>query len=327
MKIIAKQKSTAITTIPYEKIQIIRDTIKDKNCYLTCANRVDGVGAQAWASISTLIVARFLGFHFIYTLLLNVDHNDLDINKREWTKEWDDILQIKNISQQGDKKKIVKRELMDWGDVLRKSNDQLKVYFKPNTCYIVKQSHDIVNVFYNELEMKNIICSMLGELQTLFKFKSDNISEESCKKIVAIHIRKGDVTELKITKRITPNTYFINLIKHLQKTNDQYEFHIYSEGSIQKDFPEFKLKNKNDKYYVLSEDENVQTQIHLNGDARETFKQLVLADVLVTSKSCFSYVAAILNKNTILFTKFWFPKLNEKWIELNDDGTTQSVLM
>ncbi len=112
--------------------------------------------------------------------------------------------------------------------------------------------------------------------------------------------------------------YFINLMKQLN--NSEHEFHIYSEGSIQKDFPEFKLKNKNDGCFVLSEDESVCAYIHLNGDARETFKELVLADVLVTSKSCFSYLAAILNKNTVLFTKFWFPKLSEEWVELDENG-------
>ena len=62
--------------------------------------------------------------------------------------------------------------------------------------------------------------------------------------------------------------------------------------------------------------------MHLNGDARKAFNHLVNADILVTCKSCFSYVAALYSTcSGLLFTKFWFPPLSDDWVVLNDDGT------
>ena len=61
--------------------------------------------------------------------------------------------------------------------------------------------------------------------------------------------------------------------------------------------------------------------MHLNGDARKAFLHLTQADVLVTSKSCFSYLAALLNaKGVIMFTQFWHPPLREDWIILDKNG-------
>ena len=61
--------------------------------------------------------------------------------------------------------------------------------------------------------------------------------------------------------------------------------------------------------------------MHLNGDARQAFIHLANADILVTCKSCFSYVAAIYNTTpNILFTKFWFPPLSDEWTTLSENG-------
>ena len=69
------------------------------------------------------------------------------------------------------------------------------------------------------------------------------------------------------------------------------------------------LKDKN------IETSNIEFYLHLNGDARQAFTHLVHADILVTCKSCFSYVAAFLNKSgQILFSEFFdvkIPALNK----------------
>ena len=45
----------------------------------------------------------------------------------------------------------------------------------------------------------------------------------------------------------------------------------------------------------------------------DTFMGMVNSDILVTSASSFSYIAAFLNEGEIYYKKFWHPPM-EKWI-------------
>jgi len=52
---------------------------------------------------------------------------------------------------------------------------------------------------------------------------------------------------------------------------------------------------------------------HLNENLFDTFTGLVAAEILVTSRSSFSYSAAILSDGEIYYQPFWHPP-GEKWI-------------
>ena len=587
------------------KVNDIKHILNNKTCYLTCSGRLDGVGAQTWAMISTMITAKYLGFTYIHTPFQNVDHNDLNFPSKRWNQTWDNLFKIdrcymnindwNQLSQKGNK------VLLDWKQLFSKSVEHVNKLLKSGNCYIVKESHDFINTFHGEMgtiiqdvisnlkkafhdksitaqipkymmpsskpviniKFKNKIqqsCSSKGRPPTVvnktivkppinlawnkkdsskqffdqskkdkpvkshikppvkhtaiqpkpmnFKnkqiqhskqeiqqtilqnklsptitdkiivtlankknleipicsqlpidniVKSENIvivdvinknnvvgdsvnennvvvcdvvnennvvvgdvvnknnvvvsdvvnknnviitennviennedidgvitennvgvteggvvvgnligniveeARETTKKgnsktnclyyrkdkiDIAVHVRKGDVIEWNITTRITPNEYFINVIKQLYNVfGDKARIHIFSEGTIQSDFPELeKIQNTDvDINYFIGEhndkitncDYNLATlkdkddtfkdlilNMHLNGDARTAFSHLVSADILVTCKSCFSYVAAILNENgTVLFSEFWFPSLSNSWITLNKDGS------
>ena len=45
----------------------------------------------------------------------------------------------------------------------------------------------------------------------------------------------------------------------------------------------------------------------------DTFMGMVNSNILVTSASSFSYIAAFLNEGEIYYKKFWHPPM-EKWI-------------
>jgi hypothetical protein len=52
---------------------------------------------------------------------------------------------------------------------------------------------------------------------------------------------------------------------------------------------------------------------YIDEDLKDTFTALVGSDILVTSRSSFSYIAAILNDGEIYYLPFWHkPKKN--WI-------------
>lgn len=97
----------------------------------------------------------------------------------------------------------------------------------------------------------------------------------------------------------TPNQYFINVMNLIrEKYKDKnILFHIYSQGNIQ-------------NFIDLS---NSDVQFHLDENLFDTFTGMVSADVLVTSPSSFSYVAALISDGEIYYKRFWHnPRSN--WI-------------
>ena len=75
-------------------------------------------------------------------------------------------------------------------------------------------------------------------------------------------------------------------------------FHIYSQGDISK----FKKFANDDVYF------------YLNDSICDSFIGMVSADILVTSASSLSYIAALISDNEIYYLPFWHnPRKN--WIK------------
>jgi len=129
---------------------------------------------------------------------------------------------------------------------------------------------------------------------------------------IAIHIRRGDIVQntkaaenQNLTMRWLDNGYYSNVLKQvLQKiaTNKTIAVYIFSQGSIS-DFKEF---------------EKIE-QIHfcLNMKETDTFYHMVMADLLITSKSSFSYKPALLSKGIkVCPANFWhgYPEKPDWWM-------------
>jgi hypothetical protein len=120
---------------------------------------------------------------------------------------------------------------------------------------------------------------------------------------VAVHIRRenpidnGSAGE----RATTPNSYYLNIINHIRRkySDKNMQFHIYSQGN-QYNFKEF---------------ENEDTTLYLDHDLIESFFGMVSAEILITSPSSFSYVAALISDGEIYYKPFWHaPK--KSWIIL-----------
>lgn len=133
---------------------------------------------------------------------------------------------------------------------------------------------------------------------------------------IAIHVRRGDIMEGDVhfdpewAKRYQGNDYFVNALRvALEYCKDKTSIHIYlfSQGE-QEDFQEF------------SEFPNL--HFCLDMDAQSSFLHMVYADVLITSKSSFSYKPALLNKGVKFCpADFWhgYPE-SADWILLDERG-------
>ena len=100
-----------------------------------------------------------------------------------------------------------------------------------------------------------------------------------------------------------PDEVYLEIIHFLRcrYASQNPKFHIYSQGDV-KPFEE---------RFGYSD-----TVFHIDAAIEETFSSMVLADVLVTSASSFSYVAGILSEGAVYYIPFWHPPL-PNWIVLD----------
>ena len=134
---------------------------------------------------------------------------------------------------------------------------------------------------------------------------------ESDRLDVAIHIRRGDIVADQLWRRFTPNAYYSSVIRQLKTLLEDQPFrvHIFSETKpkpslLDEDFSPF---------------EDLGCCMHLDEDVFETVHHLVTADVLVTSRSSFSYVPGVLSRGVVLYEPFWHSPMSS-WIVCDGEG-------
>jgi hypothetical protein len=139
---------------------------------------------------------------------------------------------------------------------------------------------------------------------------------------IAIHVRRGDIVigqenqNPNLLMRWQGNDYFEKVLRRVVdniKTTKPIAIYLFSQGAAN-DFPEF------------SQFKNLHFCLDMN--AQDSFLHMVFADLLITSKSSFSYKPALLNRNIKVCPKeFWhgYP-IAKDWIMANEDGTLNSNL-
>lgn len=133
---------------------------------------------------------------------------------------------------------------------------------------------------------------------------------------IAIHIRRGDIVigqenqNPNLLLRWQGNDYFEKVLRKTIdaiKTEKPIVVYLFSQGE-KKDFSEFEVF------------ENLHFCLDMN--AQDSFLHMVYADLLITSKSSFSYKPALLNKGIKICPKdFWhgYPDA-EDWILADENG-------
>ena len=117
---------------------------------------------------------------------------------------------------------------------------------------------------------------------------------------IAVHVRRPNSQDNRKEGTDTPDKYYLNIINIIRNKyqNRELLFHIYSQGES-KNFEIFKAPD---------------TILHLNEELPLTFIGMVGADILVTSASSLSYVAALLSNGVIYYKKFWHNPRKEWFI-------------
>lgn len=118
-------------------------------------------------------------------------------------------------------------------------------------------------------------------------------------KIVSIHIRRNDITKIKHPSRYIELSKYESFLKTINN-NKNLSFIIYTDS-------------KNNECNKL-----LSNNVFLNKcNEKEAFHDFVESDILLISISSFSYIPALLSKNTIYFFKNYMFKGLKNWNQLN----------
>lgn len=139
------------------------------------------------------------------------------------------------------------------------------------------------------------------------KYSSDNFN-------IAIHVRRGDImndpTNPNLAMRYLSNDYFekvLNGVVDNVKSVKPIHIYFFSQG-VESDYPEF------------ADYKNLHWCFDMG--AQESFLHMVYADLLITSKSSFSYKPALLNNGIkVVPQNFWhgYPSTSD-WVLVDNDG-------
>jgi hypothetical protein len=130
-------------------------------------------------------------------------------------------------------------------------------------------------------------------------------------KRVVMHIRRGDIKSCRDPHRYTSNIFYVQLLEELrQLLGFALHFTIHSQAQSEESFDCFLAHGA-----VLKLDTSIE----------EAWHDMIAADILVMSKSSFSYVPGVYNQNIVLYQPFWHGCL-PWWINLGTPSWRDALL-
>ena len=123
---------------------------------------------------------------------------------------------------------------------------------------------------------------------------------------IAVHIRRGKFSPCAGTVQgydpYLPNAHYQRLIDKYMQPNARVV--IFSQ---KKSFESFDAFQKQQNY-----------EVYLDEDITHVWKTMLVADVVIQSRSSFSLIPAVVSKGTVVYTPFWHAPL-EGWDVVDDD--------
>lgn len=280
----------------------------NNTCYYSaCPNPGAGIGHQMANWIAGYWFAKQFGLKFAHIPFS--------------TKKWDDFLGFGNgeplvstLKKQG--YKIRRLPLFNEKNTNEIQQNRLIIqsYAGRKVVFVAEQDQ-----FYKDLY------GVMEDIQRKFYSaqarKNDQLTYSDKNFNIAIHVRRGDIMDdpnnPNLTMRYLSNNYFEKILKQVTeniRTEKPVHIYFFSQGKPE-DYPEFS------RY----------PNLHwcLDMGAQDSFLHFVYADLLITSKSSFSYKPALLNKGIKVCPRnFWHGYPNSKdWILCENDGRFDTKLL
>lgn len=279
------------------------ETCSQQNYFTACPNRGAGIGHQMSNWHAGYWWAHFFGLRFAHTPFAQ--------------KSWERFLgygvgepTVPELKKQG--YKVVRIPMFDEfnEDDMMLTRQIIESYRGQKIVFYAEQDqhyHDQIGVISHIRE--KFYSSVVRE-SDLTPFDKNNFN-------IAVHVRRGDITigqingDPNLTMRWLDNDYFERVLEQAVsgiKTEKEIHIYIFSQGT-KENFASF------EKF------PNVHLFLDLNPES--TFLSFVYADLLITSKSSFSYKPALLNVcgKKICPADFWHSYPDDSdWILAGNDG-------
>ena len=264
--------------------------------YLKYNIYVDGVGAQFQRIISILALAKKYNCQYIYESINSFEHISNDaIN---YVKLIDEYFQIHKLAANITGIKFNNVEFLK-GSI---TSEQMEYYKeKSKNLNILLIMDNAYSIFDKEPNSYDIIMPLLREIKQTIEIPEYNNVDKN----IAIHIRRGDVSQYSNNSRYVDLSYYQNIINKLANKYKNGNFFIFTEISNNN-------KDEFDNFIKNNNNNNINMKLMADLDILLTLEYLIKSDVLVMSKSSFSYIAGLYNNNEVYYMNFWHSKL-DRW--------------
>jgi hypothetical protein len=316
-------------TYPIDWLEIEdRSTAEETPVALTYANDKvhDGAGAQLQRIYGIFALSRALGVSYVHTPLLKLDYQgiqQLQIGKpdNDIVAQWNTVYHIDSDVHMKSFDHIIEIEWPETG-FHEAIIEEAKKFNRP-TLVRITFPHKIIDKFPDFYE----VCKLVSP----FRERPDRQSQEPLR--VAIHLRRGDV-KFADPARLLPNSYYVEtclgILGVLQELGLDWVCELHTE------VPEKEAVIRPGAWSAFNVNENVTIGPDddalgdfdvipnlircYNEHATLTFEKLATADILIISKSSFSYLAAILNvRGVIIYHPFWHSSMRD-WVVADLSG-------
>lgn len=309
LKLVKKLRHKAVYPFIYSSYWHYRfgkasiENSEHRNYFSAVPNQGAGIGHQLSNWIAGYWFAQYFDLQFAHSSFSNNSWEYfLGLGEDEMTVN--ELIKIHGY-------KRVKLPLFDEGNEreVRQIKNIIKSYICQKVVFIAEQDQFYFNQFGVIKQLKEKFYRARARKEDKTFYSPDNFN-------IAVHVRRGDIVagqtnhNPNLAMRWQNNEYFENVLSEALfnvKTDKPVVIYLFSQGK-QEDFAGFnKFKN---------------VQYCLDVDAQSSFLHMVKADLLITSKSSFSYKPALFNNGIKICPKdFWHGYPEEKdWILTSVEG-------
>ena len=248
---------------------------------LTCAGRTDGGGAQVQSVMSVIAFCKSFGYQYVHTPFRQLEH----ASGASELAAWEGLFDL------GSGEKLAS----EFGYPVIPFSDYVKSprHWFQKTVVAVAETHAFLD------SCPEAYLTVRDQLRRKYTGSLTRMSADRL--TIAAHIRRGDVTRATSPDRFTDNSVIAERIRRIHDycTGAGLGFRtmIYSQGA-ENDFEELR---------------ELGCELCLDQTPLASLRGLVQADVLLTAKSSFSYVAGLLSNGLVVYEPFWHSPLPD-WL-------------
>lgn len=261
----------------------------NRETYITSRMRWDGAGAQIVAVLSNICFAEFTNITYTHTPFIRMTHAPEGMTDEQCAEMWERHLDLGTGMPAANELTNVRRVQV---------RGPQNIFNRPGTLYELDNCHAFTDR-YPEHWMRTLEHMKRERWPAPPKRKNRMLT-------VAAHARRGDVPPSE-RLRYTTNEQLFRALSSIRdallEKQISCDLHVYSEGA-EHDFASLK---------------KLPVTLHLNGDQIRDWENLRAADILIVSRSAYSFSAALLSDGIILCPRFWHEPLPD-WMLVGKDG-------